>query len=108
MSEIVEIIQPSGQLDFNNLVLLKEEITTFLSQGVRLILLDLQNVTNIESQNIAKLKNILDTVRSYQGEFYVCSLNEQIQTAFEITNTACIFKPLANQKEFEEKVLARN
>ena len=108
MTETVEIIQPSGQLNVNNLVLLSEEITTFLSQGVRLILLDLQNVTDIDSQNVAKLKHISDTVRSYQGEFYICSLNEQIQTAFEITDTECIFKPLANREEFEEKVLAKN
>jgi anti-anti-sigma factor len=106
MNEIVEIIQPSGQLDDNNLNLLHNEIVIFLARGVKLILIDFQDVTFIGHDNIESLKNILNHVHSYEGKFYVCSLNEQVQTIFELTNSLNIFNPLKNRQEFENAILS--
>ena len=108
MTEIVEIVQPSGQLDENNINLLNNEIIAFLKRGVKLILIDFQDITSIDYESVAHLKVILQNVRNHGGAFYICSLNEQVQTIFEITHTKEIFNPLKNRQEFEEKILASN
>lgn len=108
MIEIVEIIQPSGQLDNNNINLLHKEVVNFLTKGIKIILIDFQDVTYIDLDSVEILKIILYDVHSHQGYFYICSLNEQVNTAFKVTNTTSIFNPLTDRKEFEETVLAKN
>lgn len=105
MTEIVEIIQPSGQLDKKNLNLLHNEILNFLSQGIKLILIDFQDITYIEYEQIENLKIILNKVHSHEGKLYICSLNEQVKTIFEITNNYHTFNPLSDREEFEEIIL---
>lgn len=105
MTEIVEIIQPSGQLDNNNLNLLHNEIIAFISRGVKLILIDFQDVTCIDRDSIDSLKVILNNVHNHGGKFYICSLNEEVKTIFEIAESEHIFNPLENRREFEETVL---
>lgn len=105
MTEIVEIIQPSGQLDNKNLDLLHNEILNFLSQGIKLILIDFQDVTYIEREQIESLKTILNQVNSDQGKLYICSLNEQVKTVFEVTNNYHTFNPLSDREELEEIIL---
>ncbi|VEP13008.1 putative Anti-sigma factor antagonist [Hyella patelloides LEGE 07179] len=107
MIEIVKIIQPSGQLDNNNINLLHKEVMNFLTRGVQIILIDFQDVTYIDLDSVEFLKIILYDVHNHQGYFYICSLNEQVYTTFKVTNNTSIFNPLTDRKEFEETVLSK-
>lgn len=106
MADIVEIIQPSGRLDINSLRLLNNEILDFLSRGVKLILLDFQDVTYIQVDCVEYLKEIVFKVQTHQGEFYCCSLNEQVKNVLETTKAKKFFHLLTSRQEFEEKILS--
>jgi anti-anti-sigma factor len=105
MTIIAEIVQPSGILSQENADLLKLEIISLLEKGIKIILIDFQDVTFMTSSGIGTLVTILKKVTAADGKLYVCSLNEQVKIVFELTKMARIFQPLANRQEFEEKIL---
>lgn len=106
MADIVEIIQPSGRLDINILRLLNNEISDFLNRGVKLILLDFQDVIYIQVDCVDYLKEIVFKVQTHNGKFYCCSLNEQVKGVLEKANAQKFFCLLTNRQEFEEKILS--
>lgn len=106
MADIVEIIQPSGRLDINTLKLLNDEIVDFLARGVKLILLDFQDVTYFQIDCIDDFKEIVFKVQNHQGEFYCCSLNEQVRNVLETAKAQKFFHLLTSRQEFEEKILS--
>ena len=106
MADIVEIIQPSGKLDIDKLTLLNNEIVDFLTRGVKLILLDFQDVTQIQADCVEYLKEIVFKVQTHNGKFYCCSLNDQVQNVLETAHAKKFFHLLRNRQEFEEKILS--
>ena len=105
MTNIAEIVQPSGILSQENADLLKSEITSLLEKKIKIILIDFQDVTFMTSAGIGALVSTLKAVNAVEGKLYICSLSEQVKTVFELTRMERIFKPLKNRQEFEEKVL---
>ncbi len=105
MITIAEIVQPSGILSQGNADLLRSEITSLLEKGVKIILIDFQDVTFMTSSGIGALVATLKAVNAAGGKLYICSLSEQVRTIFQLTKMERIFKPLVNRQEFEEKVL---
>lgn len=108
MADIVEIIQPSGRLDIKTLRLLNNEILDFLARGVKLILLDFQDVTYIQVDCVDYLKEIVFKVQTHKGKFYCCSLNEQVKNVLENAQAKKFFYLLTSRQEFEEKILSGN
>jgi len=106
VADIVEIIQPSGKLDAEKLTLLNTEIVDFLARGVKLILLDFQDVTHIQVDCVEYLKEIVFKVQSHEGKFYCCSLNDQVKNVLETSQTKNFFYLLTSRQEFEEKILS--
>jgi len=106
LTDIVEIIQPSGKLDIEKLTLLNNEIVDFLTRGVKLILLDFQDVTHIQIDCVEYLKEIVFKVQTHKGEFYCCSLNEQVRNVLETAKAQKFFHLLTSRQEFEEKILS--
>lgn len=106
MADIVEIIQPSGKLDQEKLALLNNEIGDFLSRGVKLILLDFQDVTHLQVNCVEYLQEIVFKVQTHNGKFYCCSLNDQVRKVLETTQTKKFFHLLTSRQEFEEKILS--
>ena len=105
MTNIAEIVQPSGILSQENADLLKSEIISLLEKNIKIILIDFQDVTFMTSAGIGALVATLKAVNAVEGKLYICSLSEQVKTVFELTKMERIFKPLTNRQEFEEKVL---
>ncbi len=105
MTNIAEIVQPSGVLSQGNADLLRSEIASLLDKEIKIILIDFQDVTFMTSSGIGALVATLKEVKAAGGQLYICSLSEQVKNIFELTKMELIFKPLTNRQEFEEKVL---
>ncbi|MDJ0532895.1 MAG: STAS domain-containing protein [Xenococcaceae cyanobacterium MO_207.B15] len=105
MTNIAEIVQPSGVLSQGNADLLRSEIASLLDKEIKIILIDFQDVTFMTSSGIGALVATLKEVKAAGGKLYICSLSEQVKNIFELTKMELIFKPLTNRQEFEEKVL---
>lgn len=102
----IEVIQPKGLLDGVSAKELRSQLMDVLEKDkeINIILLDLQNVTFMDSAGLGALVSILKTVRFSGAEFFLCSLSEQVKIIFELTKMERIFKIYGNREEFEQSL----
>lgn len=104
MSSTVKILHPSGILDSMSANQLRREVNDIVENGADIILVDLQDVTFMNSSGLGGLVSALKGVRSAGSELFLCSLNDQVQMIFELTKMNRVFKTFANRDEFEQEV----
>jgi anti-sigma B factor antagonist len=109
MGSEVEIVKPSGRLDVTSAAKFRRDVAEFAATKPRFLLIDLENVSFMDSSGLGALVSALKTIRSVNGELAVCSLSEQVKMLFDLTSMSKIFTIYANQAEFYSKVgLSRN
>ena len=104
MTSTAKILQPSGVLDGVGANQLRREIGDLISGGIQTVLLDLQDVTFIDSSGLGALVAALKMVRSSGGKLFVCSINDQVKMLFELTSMDRVFEIYPNQEEFKKAV----
>ncbi len=105
MSSVIKTFQPSGILDGIQGTQLRREITSAVDTGVEIVLLDLQDITFMNSSGLGTLLAALRTVKTTGGDIFICSLNEQVKMMFKMTKMERIFKVFNNQDEFKTAIL---
>lgn len=105
MSSAIKVIQPSGILDGNQASEFRQEIAEAVQGGSKVIIVDFQNVTFMDSSGLGALVLSLKTVRSAEGKLLICSINEQIKMLFELTDMDRVFEIFNNREELEQKIL---
>lgn len=106
MSLSVEVIQPSGIFDGTKAKQLRRHISDIMTTGVDIVLIDLQNVTFIDSSGLGGLISAQRIVQTAHSKLFLCSVNNQAKMLFELTKMDLLFEFFANQDEFNDKVLA--
>ncbi len=104
MSSTVKVVQPSGILDGVAVNQLRRDISDIVENGADIVLIDLQDVTFMNSSGLGALVSILKNVRSAGSELFICSLSEQVKIIFQLTKMDRVFKIFATRDEFEQKV----
>lgn len=104
MSIIVKQIQPSGILDSTKAAQFREEVSKLVESGADIILIDLKEVTFIDSSGLGALVSALKTVRSAGGKLCICSINEQVRMLFELTSMDRVFEVYSSREECENKL----
>ena len=100
-----EIVQPSGILDGVSAKELRTQIVELLETNKpKSILVDLQDVTFMDSAGLGALVSILKTVRFAGAEFCLCSLSEQVKIIFDLTKMEKVFKIFESRQEFQDKM----
>ncbi len=99
-----KVIQPTEVLDGISANTLRHEISDVIAKDVKTILIDLQNVTFMNSSAIGALVAAFKAVRSEGGNLSLCSLTDQVRIIFEITKMDQIFDIYADRHEFEQKI----
>ena len=102
----VKIVQPSGMLDGIKANQLRSEISNIVSNGVDIVLIDLEDVKFIDSSGLGALVSAMKMVKTAGGKLFICSLNEQVKIIFELTRMDRIFEHFADRDEFNRQVLA--
>lgn len=102
MNSIVKLIHASSVLDDVNVNQLHQEITNILTGGANTVLLDLGNVTFMDSFGLIGLLSVLTRVRSAGDKLFLCSLNTQLKMVFELSQVERVFEIFANQDEFNK------
>lgn len=97
-----KIIQLSGILDSTRTQELRDCIDQGIEQGAKLILVDLKEVTFMDSSGLGALVTALKTVRSAGGKLCVCSINEQVKILFELTSMDRVFEIFRDQTDFHK------
>ncbi|ABW32289.1 STAS domain-containing protein [Acaryochloris marina] len=98
-----EVFQPADLMDGISANQLRSEINDALANGVTTILIDLRDVTFMNSSAIGSLVATLKSVRGEDGTLSLCSLNDQVRIIFELTKMDNIFDIYADRQEFMHK-----
>jgi anti-sigma B factor antagonist len=106
MNALIKVIEPSGIVGGIQATQIREEVSNSVKAGSKIILVDLQNVTFIDSSGLAGLAMALKTLRSVGGRLCFCSIGEQPRMLFELTGTEKVFEMFPSREEFEKKLAA--
>lgn len=104
MSQTIKHLQPSGILDSTKAGQFRDEVSALVQSGADAILIDLKDVTFIDSSGLGALVAALKTVRSAGGKLFICSINEQVRMLFELTSMDRVFEVFSSREEFEQKL----
>ena len=108
MSPIVQVVEPLGILDGAKAKQLRRHITDVVTTGVDIVLIDLQNVTFMDSAGLGGLISAERVVRTANAKLFLCSINDQTKMLFELTKMNRVFEVFANQEEFNKTILSVN
>ena len=104
MEPVIKVIQPAGILDSAKGNQFRQEITQLVNSGTKMVLIDFQDVTFMDSSGLGALVLALKTVRAAGGKLFICSINEQVKMLFELTSMDRVFQIFANRDEFTNKI----
>lgn len=104
MEANIRILEPTGILDGTQAEAFRQEVDAALDEGADTLLIDLKNITFVDSSGLGILVVVLKKVRACNKEMYVCSINEQVKMLFELTSMDRVFEVLPDRDAFLEKV----
>ncbi|MGA9383019.1 MAG: STAS domain-containing protein [Phormidium sp.] len=95
-----KIVEPSGILDSVKGTKFREEVSNLIVNGAKIILVDFQEVTFMDSSGLGALVLALKTVRAAGAKIFICAINDQVKMLFELTSMDKVFKIFPNRKAF--------
>jgi anti-anti-sigma factor len=108
MSPVVKIVEPSGILDGTKAGPFRQEISTLVENGAEIVLVDLKDVTFMDSSGLGALVLALKNVRAVGVKLFLCSINEQVKMLFELTSMDRVFEIYPNRAEFNNAFPSTN
>jgi len=99
----IEIIEPVGRLDITNAAQLRKQVAEITNNKPNLLLVDLKNVSFMDSSGLGALVSALKAMRAIGAEMVLCSPNEQVNMLFDLTSMSKIFKIYPNREAFNSK-----
>lgn len=105
MSVKFEVITPEGILDSTKAEEFRQRVDEMLVTGVEVILIDLKNITFIDSSGLGTLVVILKKVRGMDRRLYICSINDQVRMLFELTSMDRVFDVYEDRAAFDQAIL---
>ncbi|HEY9643593.1 MAG TPA: STAS domain-containing protein [Coleofasciculaceae cyanobacterium] len=95
-----QVIRPTGILDGTQAPQFRSDVSAAVDAGKQVILVDLQEVTFMDSSGLAALVLAMKTVRATGGKFCVCSMNDPVRMLFELTSMTRVFEIFGSQEDF--------
>jgi anti-sigma B factor antagonist len=106
MNPEVRLMQPSGRLDVTSVAQFRREVAEIAASKPKFILVDLKDISFMDSSGLGALVAALKTIRTAGGDLAICSLSEQVKMLFDLTSMGSIFKIYANPVEFSSRINA--
>jgi anti-sigma B factor antagonist len=85
------LVRMSGELDAVTSPRLSEELDRLLTDGRRRLVLDLEEVTLIDSSGLSALVRLLKQVRGQGGRLGLAALQPSVRRVFDLTRLALSF-----------------
>ncbi len=105
----VEIFYLFGKISVKNIHELKQTIKPIVATpSVSKILLNLQQVSVIDSQSLGFIISCLNVLRQRQADMFVCSIGEKLEQLFKMTYLDTVFVMYASEEEAMEALTANN
>jgi anti-anti-sigma factor len=93
----VTVVDIIGMITYNEAGALQETFLDLVRKGRKHILLNLSEVTQLDSSGIGALARAFATVRGKGGDLKMMQLSKQVQRLLEITNLCTIFEDYADE-----------
>lgn len=97
----VNVFQPTHVLTSSTAADIQAWTRSCLQLGERLLLIDLEKVSFIDSSGLGALLRIHKMVKDHGGELAFCHAQEQARMLFDMTSTNHLFSIYADPSEFE-------
>ncbi len=101
----VHVIEPSGILDGTQTNAFRQQVTVALEKGTKVLLIDLKDITFVDSSGLGVLVACLKNARTAGSKMYICSINDQIRMLFELTSMDRVFEIFQDRAAFDAAVL---
>ncbi len=101
MDTTLQVLAPTGILDGTKSADIRGQVNSALAGGATTLLMDLKDVTFVDSSGLGTLVSVLKKVRSQDCEMYVCSINPQVKMLFELTSMDRVFEIFEDRAAFE-------
>ncbi|UKP00161.1 STAS domain-containing protein [Nostoc sp. UHCC 0870] len=108
MNQEVKVIKLSGIINTTNSLELREKITHLVDSGTKMVLVDCEEVTFMDSSALGSLVLAFKTLRAAGTKLFLCSINEQVRILFELTGMDKVFEIFQSQEEFHQAILSRS
>lgn len=86
------ILSIEGELDMNNVPLVREQLAAVVAQQVPQVLLDLSGLSYIDSSGLALFIENLQRIQAYGGKLRLFGLRESVRQIFEISRLDQVFQ----------------
>jgi anti-anti-sigma factor len=106
MSQQVKVITLNGTLNAITSDEFQQHITQVLESDVKIVLVDCQNVTFIDSSGLGALVLAFKKLKEVGTKMVLCSINEQVRILFELTSMDKVFEIFPNQDAFNQVLLS--
>ena len=106
MSPIVKVLEPAGILDGIQAKQMRRQISDIMTTGADIVLIDLKQVTFMDSSGLGGLISAERIVRTANGKLFLCSINDQAKMLFELTKMNRLFEVFADREEFNNSILS--
>ena len=93
------ICRVEGEIDISSSPDIKKIFDKLIAQKIPRIVVDLSNVSYVDSSGLATLVGILKNMRSYGGKMKLAGMSSKIKSLFEITKLDKLFDIAASEEE---------
>lgn len=107
MTDHIKVFQPSGVLDATKSQEFREEIMESLENQPKIVLVDLKDITFMDSSGLGALVLAFKNLRAKNIKLVLCSINEQVRILFDLTGMDKVFEIFSNQDEFHQSVVSQ-
>lgn len=102
MSSDIQVIEPIGILDSTKAEEFRQSVEDLLQNGAETILVDLKDITFIDSSGLGTLVVLLKKIRGLNRSLCLCSINDQVRMLFELTSMDRVFEIYEDRQTFED------
>jgi anti-sigma B factor antagonist len=81
-----------GEVDMHVSLRIASELQAFIQKKPEKFVIDLSNVSYIDSSGLAVLINAMRKVEAYRGRLYLTGMQESIRSIFEISRLKQVFR----------------
>ena len=87
------VLHVAGRMDADNAPLFEKECQTFISQGIKQLIIDLADLAYVSSMGLRSFMAVGKQLQERGGKLSICRQTGLVKQVFEITRLNSIFPP---------------
>ena len=87
----VKICYINGEIDINSAPQIKKIFDKIISEKSNKVLVNLKDVSYVDSSGLATMVEMLKNIRTYGGKMKISNLSQKVKSLFEITKLDKLF-----------------